>query len=51
MQFSDQFAFRPTGSTSAALIFMLHKIIHHLAIEPFVIVLALIDFSKAFARA
>ena len=47
MQFSDQFAFRPTGSTTAALVSMLNKITHHLVTEPFVIVLAL-DFSKAF---
>ena len=46
MQFSDQFAFRPTGSTTAALVSMLNKITHHLVTEPFVIVLAL-DFSKA----
>jgi Reverse transcriptase (RNA-dependent DNA polymerase) len=47
MQFSDQFAFRPTGSTTDALISMLHKITHHLVTESFVIVLVL-DFSKAF---
>jgi hypothetical protein len=47
LQFADQFAFRPTGSTTAALVSMLHKITHHLVTEPFVIVLAL-DFSKAF---
>jgi Reverse transcriptase (RNA-dependent DNA polymerase) len=47
MQFSDQFAFRPSGSTAAALVSMLHKITHHLVTKSFVIVLAL-DFSKAF---
>jgi Reverse transcriptase (RNA-dependent DNA polymerase) len=49
LSFYDQFAFRPTGSTTAALITMLHKITHLLVLEPYVIVLAL-DFSKAFDR-
>jgi Reverse transcriptase (RNA-dependent DNA polymerase) len=47
MQVLDQFAFRSTGSTTAALVSLMHKITHHLVTEPFVIVLAL-DFSKAF---
>jgi len=47
LNFSDQFAFRPTGSTTAALIFMQSKIIAMLADQPYVRVIAL-DFSKAF---
>jgi len=49
LDFSDQFAFRPTGSTIAALIFILHRptVTHLLTIHPYVIVIAL-DFSKAF---
>jgi Reverse transcriptase (RNA-dependent DNA polymerase) len=48
-KFSDQFAFRPTGSATAALVSMLHKITHYLVTEPFVIVLVLaLDFSKVF---
>jgi hypothetical protein len=46
---ADQFAFRPTGSTTAALISLIHKVTHLLAHEPYVIVLSL-DFSKAFDR-
>jgi hypothetical protein len=47
LSFNDQFAFRPSGSTAAALITKLHKINHILEAEPYVIVKA-IDFSKAF---
>ena len=47
LSFADQYAFRPTGSTSAALIALLQTITDILATEPFVIVIAL-DFSKAF---
>ena len=43
---SDQFAFRPTGSTSAAIV-SLHTVINLLRFEPFVVVISL-DFSKAF---
>ena len=49
LNFSDQFAFRPTGSTTAAIISLLLKITNLLASEPYVIVLAL-DFSKAFDK-
>ena len=45
--FSDQFAFQPTGSTTAALIHLLHTITALLETNPYVIVYAL-DFSKAF---
>ena len=45
--FSDQFAFRPTGSTAAAIISNLHLISTLLITNPFVHVIAL-DFSKAF---
>lgn len=47
MQFSDQFAFRPTGSTTAAIIHLLDSVINLLTNEPYVIVISL-DFSKAF---
>jgi hypothetical protein len=46
MRFSDQFAFRSTGSTAVAQVSMLNKITH-LVTEPFVIVLAL-DSSNAY---
>ena len=44
---SDQFAFRPTGSTTAAIIFLLHTVSNMLLTNPFVHIVAL-DFSKAF---
>ena len=44
---NDQFAFRPTGSTTAAIIFLLHTITDMLNKFPYAHVLAL-DFSKAF---
>ena len=47
LQFSDQFAFRPMGSTAAAIIYLLNMVINMLSIEPYVIVISL-DFSKAF---
>ena len=47
LTFSDQYAFRPTGCTSAALIAILQSITDLLSNNQFVIVLAL-DFSKAF---
>jgi Reverse transcriptase (RNA-dependent DNA polymerase) len=47
LTFSDQFAFQPTGSTSAALIHLLQTIATRLDTNPYVIVYAL-DFSKAF---
>jgi len=47
LNFSDQFAFRPTGSTSAAIIFLLHTITNLLQSNPYVIVISL-DFSRAF---
>jgi len=45
--FFDQYAFRPTGSTTAALVFLLHTITNLLAEQPYVVVIVL-DFSKAF---
>ena len=45
--FQDQFAFRPTGSTTAALVSLIHKISSLLVEYPYVHVIAL-DFSKAF---
>jgi hypothetical protein len=47
LDFSDQFAFRPTGSTTAALITLLHTISQLLNTNDYVRVIAL-DFSKAF---
>ena len=49
LQFADQFAFRPTGSTTAATISLLHSVINLLSSEPYVIVISnSLDFSKAF---
>ena len=45
--FSDQFAFRPTGSTTAALICIISTLTNKLLTNPYVIVIAF-DFSKAF---
>jgi hypothetical protein len=45
--FSDQFAFRPTGSTVAALISILHHATSLLSTNHYVRIIAL-DFSKAF---
>ena len=45
--FTDQFAFRPTGSTTAAIISLLHTVTNLLASNQYVIVYCL-DFSKAF---
>ena len=45
--FNDQFAFRPTGSTSAALIYLFHHLTGLLQTYEYVHLIAL-DFSKAF---
>jgi hypothetical protein len=47
LDFSDQFAFRPTGSTTAALVAMLHTVRSMLADNDYVRVFSF-DFSKAF---
>ena len=47
VSFSDQFAFRPTGSPAAAIISLLHNVTNMLLSNPYVIVISL-DFSKAF---
>ena len=47
LTFLDQFAFRPTGSTSAAIITLLSKVTDLLQSNPYVVVISL-DFSKAF---
>ena len=47
LHFADQNAFRPTGSTDAALITLLHTVSTMLTTQTFVLVFA-IDFSKAF---
>jgi len=46
LMFSVQYAFRPTGSTTAALVFLLQTITDLLAEQPYVVVIAF-DFSKA----
>ena len=38
--FHDQFAFRPSGSTTSAIITLLHKVTHLLLTNPYVIVIA-----------
>ena len=45
--FTDQFAFRPTGSTTAPLITLIHTDLTMLSVDPFVRLFA-VDFSKAF---
>ena len=45
--FDDQFAFRPTGSTIAAVIAILQTVTNFLSDHPYVTVISL-DFSKAF---
>jgi len=47
LDFSNQFAFRPTGSTTATLVAILHSVTDLLSTNPYVVVMAL-DFSKAF---
>jgi len=47
LEFSDQFAFRPTASTTAAIISLLQTVTTLLQSNPFVVVISL-DFSKAF---
>ena len=47
--FEDQFAFRPTGSATAALIAMIQSVIELLGTGRTVILISL-DFSKAFDR-
>jgi len=47
LDLSDQFAFRPQGSTTAALIVLLQTITSMLNTDKYVIVYSL-DFSKAF---
>ena len=47
LSLQDQFAFRPGGSTTAALISLLHTICELLQTNPYVVVITL-DFSKAF---
>jgi len=47
LDFSNQFAFRPTGSTAAALVAILQSATDLLSTNPYVIIMAL-DFSKAF---
>ena len=47
LSFTDQYGFRPSVSTTAALIALLHKVTEALETNQYVVVLAL-DFSKAF---
>ena len=48
LAFWDQFAFHPNGSTSAAIISLLHTVINLLQFNPFDVVISLDFFSKAF---
>src|SRR3984885_9930726 len=45
--FNDQYAFRPTGSTTAAIIALMHQLTKMLDTEPYVRLISL-DFSRAF---
>jgi len=45
LTFDDQFAFRPTGSTTAAIITILHKVTHLLVNNPYFIVIATVKPS------
>ena len=47
LKFDDQFAFRSTGSTTAAVIHLLQMVMDILITQPYVRVISL-DFSKAF---
>jgi len=47
LPFSDQYAFHPTGSTTAAIVSLLQTVTNLLQSNPFVVVISL-DFSKAF---
>ena len=47
LSFTDQYAFRPHGSTTAAIISLLHKVSALLTTNLYVVVISL-DFSKAF---
>jgi len=47
LNFADQYAFRPTGSTEAAIIHLLQTITNMLLTNPYVTVISS-DFSKAF---
>jgi len=47
LSFTDQFAFRPTGSTVAALIALIHTVFTKLSTDHYVHVFTL-DFTKAF---
>jgi hypothetical protein len=47
LSFSDQYAFRPTGSTTSAIVSLLQTVISLLQSNPYVVVISL-DFSKAF---
>jgi Reverse transcriptase (RNA-dependent DNA polymerase) len=47
LTFTNQFAFRPTGSTTSAIISLLNHVTHMFVNNPYVAVIA-IDFTKAF---
>ena len=47
LDFRDQYAFRPSGSTIAALVSLIHTVLSLLGANEYVRVIAL-DFSKAF---
>ena len=47
LNFKDQYAFRPAGSTTTELTFILHTVTHLLTTNQYVVVIAM-DFSRAF---
>ena len=47
LSFSDQYAFRPPGSTTAAIVSLLQTVTSLLQSNPYVVVISL-DFAKAF---
>jgi len=47
LSYTDQYAFRPTGSTTATVVALLQSVPELLSYNPYVVVIAL-DFTKAF---
>ena len=50
LSFEDQYAFRPTGSTTTALIALLQTITEHLATDSFVIVIGCLLYTSPSPR-
>jgi len=47
LSYTDQYAFHPTGSTTAAVVSLLQSVTELLSYNPYMVVIAL-DFTKAF---